>query len=193
MLRARFSPLPTEAPWVELDDSSPSISGAVPGSRGSHARLPLGVRGNWVAIPDRHDPSTATLLVLLGSEDQASLDAVLEDARKRVADRVRSLGLSAAPVAGGTGPGAHAGPADPQGPSSGWGPSAGSSGPSTGWGPSTGSHGPSSGWGPSAGSAGSTGSAGPTGSPETGATGNPPSWGSSGPRQQPPQSPWGRS
>lgn len=212
MLRARFSLLPTEAPWVELDDPSPSISGAVRGSKRGRARLPLGVRGNWVAIPDRHDPSTATLLVLLGSEDQTSLDSVLEDARKRVADRVRSLGLTTPPATGGPGsdtpgsggsgsggPGWPGGTGAPAAPSTGWG--ASSHAPQQGWGSASGS---SRGWGLASGTGSGQGTPwpdaeasgpadGPTPGPTPGQPGGAPGWGSSGPRTNPPQSPWGRS
>ena len=195
MLRSRFSPLPTEAPWVELDDSSPSVSGAVPGSRRGRARLPLGVRGNWIAVPDRHDPSTATLIVLLGSEDQASLDTVLEDARKRVADRVRSLDLSASATTGSGGPSAPAAPARTGGQASGWGTASSSSSSSSGWG-STGR--PSGGWGPSdrpgPGAPGPQVRPGDDGQdPSTPAGGSPSGWGPAGPRKDPPKSPWGRS
>jgi hypothetical protein len=203
MLRSRISPLPTEAPWVELDDPSPSVSGAVPGSRRGRARLPLGVRGNWIAIPDRHDPRSATLLVLLGSEDQSTLDTVLEDARQRVADRVRSLGLTAPAASTGGGPAAPSG-------SGGQGASAGPSTESPGWGASSPGGATSSGWGAAGGpaSGGSWGSAGGPGTngqapspgpgpegrpPEGPAGGAPPGWGPSGPRSSPPPSPWGRS
>lgn len=196
MLRSRISPLPSEAPWVELDDSSPSVSGAIPGSRRGRARLPLGVRGNWVAVPDRHDPSQATLIVLLGSEDQAALDSVLEDARLRLSDRVRSLGaaVSADKPSGDRAPSAR-GPErttpDAASPS-GWGssseiaPGRGTTGGApTSWG--------SAGRGAADGPARQDPPAAPRpDEPGSSSGSSAPGWGSSGPRSRGPESPWGR-
>lgn len=195
MLRSRISPMPTEAPWVELDDPSPSVSGATPGARRGRARLPLGVRGNWIAIPDRTDPQQATLIVLLGAEDQASLDAVLDDARLRLSDRVRSLGDTApsSRPRGGRPSRAKA----PERPT----PSVASS---TGWGPTTGvasdrgrSGAPTTGWGSAGGGAAdsSRGQEPPGATPPDDhgqSSGGTPGWGSSGPRDGGPASPWGR-
>lgn len=155
--RARSGAAPTTTPWVELDSPLSSISGAVPGARKGVARLPLGVRGNWVAVMDQGSPAAATLIVLLGSEDQAALDSVLADARQRLGERVRGIpkapgATTAAPAPLGGGPGS----AEPT--STGWGGTAGQSAPdsrgwgspgASGWGSPGGSHsGPlgSSGW-----------------------------------------------
>ncbi|MGP5671098.1 hypothetical protein [Brachybacterium alimentarium] len=153
--RTRVAPFPSESPWVELADAAPSVSSATPGTRRGTSRLPLGMRGNWVAIPDRADPGWATLIVLLGSEDQEALDTVLDDARVRLGDRLRSLGGGV--VAPAAGPGEDGGSAVLSD-ASGWGPAGGPAGswggvsdPPTsgpGWGDS-GQTGGSSGWGPS--------------------------------------------
>ena len=106
----------------ELADAAPSVSSATPGTRRGTSRLPLGMRGNWVAIPDRADPGWATLIVLLGSEDQEALDTVLDDARVRLGDRLRSLGGGV--VAPAAGPGEDGGSAVLSD-ASGWGPAGG--------------------------------------------------------------------
>lgn len=109
-LRARMGVLPTEVPWVELEGGDPAISGASPGTTAKgRARLPLGTRNTWVAVADQGTPHAVTLLVLLGSEDQSALDKVLDDARQRLGDRVRTL----APSAGGAEPTPDTPPADP--------------------------------------------------------------------------------
>ena len=196
MLRSRVSLLPTEAPWVELDDSSPSVSGATPGARRGRARLPLGVRGNWVAVPDRHDPSQATLIVLLGSEDQAALDTVLEDARLRLADRVRSLG-AAAPAARSasgrppaTGRAMKATPDTPAQP--GWG-SAGGAAPGPGKNSAFQAGPGNAGWGSASGRGRHEPPVPPTADDPGPPSGGPaPGWGPSGPRDRDPGSPWDR-
>lgn len=195
MLRSRISLMPTEAPWVELDNPSPSVSGATPGARRGRARLPLGVRGNWIAIPDAQDPFQATLIVLLGAEDQASLDAVLEDARLRLSDKVRSL-RGSAPTSrprGGRPSRTKASEVPPTPVTSppGWG-SAGGGAPDRGSSSGTGT-----GWGSSGrGTSGAPGGLEPPGAVPPDEPGPPPGgapgWGSSGPRNGGPDSPWGR-
>jgi hypothetical protein len=92
LLRSHPGLAPTTRPWVELSGAPDSISGASPGVRRGAAVLPVGVRGNWIAVKDRSDPEEVTLLVLLGADDPSALDRVLQDARHRLGDRVRSLG-----------------------------------------------------------------------------------------------------
>ena len=194
--RVRTGLLPTSAPTVELvSPDVPSVCGADPGARRGHAVLPLGVRGNWVAVLDQPDsPRHVTVVALAAtSKGNQALQQVLDDAGRHLADRVASIAPQDA------GQGDDAGSQDP-----GFGSGSGSTGPSTssasfgtgssgsgfgsgstGWG-SGGSSGSSSGWGSGAGSASSGsgwGSGGSTSSSTSsgfgsGASGS--GWGSGG-------------
>ena len=188
--RVRTGLLPTSAPTVELvSPDVPSVCGADPGARRGHAVLPLGVRGNWVAVLDQPDsPRHVTVVALAAtSKGNQALQQVLDDAGRHLADRVASIAPQDA------GQGDDAGSQDP-----GFGSGSGSTGPSTssasfgtgssgsgfgsgstGWGSggSSGSSSSGSGWG-SGGSSGSGFGSGSTGWGSGGSSGSSSGWGS---------------
>lgn len=95
-LRAIMGLSPTAVPRVELvEPDAPSVSGATPGSRGGRAVVPLGVRGQWIAVADQpsqaDDARRVTLIVLAASLDDAVLAKVVDDARAHLASRVDSI------------------------------------------------------------------------------------------------------
>ena len=105
-LRAIMGLSPTAVPRVELvEPDAPSVSGATPGSRGGRAVVPLGVRGQWIAVADQpsqsDDARRVTLIVLAASLDDAVLAKVVDDARAHLAARVDSI-LPAEPAAAST-------------------------------------------------------------------------------------------
>ena len=105
-LRAIMGLSPTAVPRVELvEPEVPSVSGATPGSRGGRAVVPLGVRGQWIAVADQpsqsDDARRVTLIVLAASLDDAVLAKVVDDARAHLAARVDSI-LPAEPAAAST-------------------------------------------------------------------------------------------
>ena len=105
-LRAIMGLSPTAVPRVELvEPDVPSVSGATPGSRGGRAVVPLGVRGQWIAVADQpsqsDDARRVTLIVLAASLDDAVLAKVVDDARAHLAARVDSI-LPAEPAAAST-------------------------------------------------------------------------------------------
>ena len=171
--RVRTGLLPTSAPTVELvSPDVPSVCGADPGARRGHAVLPLGVRGNWVAVLDQPDsPRHVTVVALAAtSKGNQALQQVLDDAGRHLADRVASI----APQDAGQGddarsqdPGFGSGSTGPSTSSASFGTGSGSSG--SGWGSGSGSGSSGSGWG----SGGSSGSGFGSGSGSSGS-----GWGS---------------
>ena len=92
--KVRVGLSPTSMPAVELvGTDAPSVSGADPGSRKNRAVLPLGVRGNWVAILDQSDsPRRVTVVALAAvSAGNQALQKVLEDAGRHLASRVAEV------------------------------------------------------------------------------------------------------
>lgn len=188
--RVRTGLLPTSAPTVELvSPDVPSVCGADPGARRGHAVLPLGVRGNWVAVLDQPDsPRHVTVVALAAtSKGNQALQQVLDDAGRHLADRVASI----APQDAGQGddarsqdPGFGSGSTGPSTSSASFGTGSSGSGfgsGSTGWGSggSSGSSSSGSGWG----SGGSSGSgfgsgSGSSGSGSGGSSGSSSGWGS---------------
>lgn len=92
--KVRIGLSPTSMPVVELvSPDAPSVSGAAPGSRRNRAVLPLGVRGNWVAVLDRPDsPRSVTVVALAAaSTGNQALQKVLEDAGRHLAGQVAGV------------------------------------------------------------------------------------------------------
>lgn len=92
--KVRIGLSPTSMPVVELvSPDAPSVSGAAPGSRRNRAVLPLGVRGNWVAVLDRPDsPRSVTVVALAAaSAGNQALQKVLEDAGRHLAGQVAGV------------------------------------------------------------------------------------------------------
>lgn len=92
--KVRIGLSPTSMPVVELvSPDAPSVSGAAPGSRRNRAVLPLGVRGNWVAVLDRPDsPRSVTVVALAAaSTGNQALQKVLEDAGQHLAGQVAGV------------------------------------------------------------------------------------------------------
>ena len=182
--RVRTGLLPTSAPTVELvSPDVPSVCGADPGARRGRAVLPLGVRGNWVAVLDQPDsPRHVTVVALAAtSKGNQALQQVLDDAGRHLADRVASI----APQDAGQGddarsqdPGFGSGSTGPSTSSASFGTGSGSSG--SGWGSGSGS-----GWGSGSsgsgwGSGGSSGSGFGSGSGSSGSGASGSGWGSGG-------------
>lgn len=188
--RVRTGLLPTSAPTVELvSPDVPSVCGADPGARRGHAVLPLGVRGNWVAVLDQPDsPRHVTVVALAAtSKGNQALQQVLDDAGRHLADRVASIAPQDAGQgddAGSQDPGFGSGSTGPSTSSASFGTGSGSSGSGWGSGGSSGSGFGSGGGSSGSGSSGSGwGSGGSTGSSTSsgfgsGASGS--GWGSSG-------------
>ena len=188
--RVRTGLLPTSAPTVELvSPDVPSVCGADPGARRGHAVLPLGVRGNWVAVLDQPDsPRHVTVVALAAtSKGNQALQQVLDDAGRHLADRVASIAPQDAGQgddAGSQDPGFGSGSTGPSTSSASFGTGSSGSGfgsGSTGWGSggSSGSASSGSGWG----SGGSSGSGfgsgnGSSGSGSGGSSGSSSGWGS---------------
>ena len=92
--KVRIGLSPTSMPVVELvSPDAPSVSGAAPGSRRNRAVLPLGVRGNWVAVLDRPDsPRSVTVVALAAaSAGNQALQKVLDDAGRHLAGQVAGV------------------------------------------------------------------------------------------------------
>ena len=92
--KVRIGLSPTSMPAVELvGTDAPSVSGAAPGSRRNRAVLPLGVRGNWVAVLDRPDsPRSVTVVALAAaSAGNQALQKVLDDAGRHLAGQVAGV------------------------------------------------------------------------------------------------------
>lgn len=92
--KVRIGLSPTSMPVVELvSPDASSVSGAAPGSRRNRAVLPLGVRGNWVAVLDRPDsPRSVTVVALAAaSTGNQALQKVLEDAGRHLAGQVAGV------------------------------------------------------------------------------------------------------
>lgn len=188
--RVRTGLLPTSAPTVELvSPDVPSVCGADPGARRGHAVLPLGVRGNWVAVLDQPDSPRHVNVVALAatSKGNQALQQVLDDAGRHLADRVASIAPQDAGQgddAGSQDPGFGSGSTGPSTSSASFGTGSSGSGfgsGSTGWGSggSSGSASSGSGWG----SGGSSGSGfgsgnGSSGSGSGGSSGSSSGWGS---------------
>lgn len=84
--------LPTSTPRAELASPMPSVSGMTPGERAGRAQVPLGLRGQWVAVLDQPDsPDTVTLLIMTRSNDPVEVERVLDGARRDLSSAVRSV------------------------------------------------------------------------------------------------------
>lgn len=92
-LQARAGAAPASVPVVELvEPDVPSVSGAPVGHRKRRAVIPLGVRGNWIAVLDQPDsPRHVTLIVLATANDESAIAKVKTDAAEKIAGRVRSV------------------------------------------------------------------------------------------------------
>ena len=92
-LRTRMGIWPASIPSaVVVAPDAPSISGAPTGRSGRRAVLPVSIVGNWIAILDRPDsPRRVTLILLAQGTGQDAQDRVVQDARRHLADRVRTI------------------------------------------------------------------------------------------------------
>lgn len=90
--RARMSLLPSETGWVELDHPAPSVSGSTPAHRNGKACLPLGLRGQWVAVLDKQNsPTTVTLIVIAASATDAEYEQILRSATDKLRSAVAQV------------------------------------------------------------------------------------------------------
>lgn len=108
-LRVHLGWSPTSLPEVRLvEPKVPSVSGVLVGARNGCARLPLEIRGHWVAVADQPDsPSRVSLLVLAADSDPQTIGAITADAAERLG-RTVAESFPAAPQAS-TGPDVGAG------------------------------------------------------------------------------------
>lgn len=91
-LNVRTGASPVSTGWVEFVGSAPSVSGDSPGHKDGHATMPLGVRGQWVAVLDQpNSPQRITLILLAASSDQHTYEAIAKGAEKNLRSRLKSL------------------------------------------------------------------------------------------------------
>lgn len=169
-LRTRMGWLPTEPGYVTAIFAGASVSGANPGRSGQHARLPLRIQDNWVAVLSPSDPLHGPVSVHYLVGDLANLSRVHDDARSGLAQRVAALRAALGPSNAAQQPPGPGGAGDP------WGGSGGPGGPGGQGGPTGPAPQP---WGT------------PSGQPEpwgAGGTGQQQPWGATGPGQPGPWS-----
>lgn len=98
--KVRMGASPVSRGWVELQSSAPSISGDYPGHMNGHATMPLGLRGQWIAVQDQpNSPKRITLILLASNANQDALEAVARVADQNLRTRLKALAEVSAPPA----------------------------------------------------------------------------------------------